>query len=564
MEVWSQVYDPLNNTWLSTFVASIPVLILLGGLGFFHMPAHIAAVAGLVSAFVIAVAVVGMPLAMASKAALFGGMFALVGIVWIIINLIFLYRLTLKAGLFKILQDSIGGITNDRRLQLVLIAFCFGAFFEGAAGGGTPVAVTGAILIGLGFSPLAASGLSLIANTAPVAYGGLGTPIIVLNSVTGNTDENLLELSAMVGRQLPWFSLIVPFWLIVTFCGLRNAMAIWPAILVAGVSFAIPQYLISNFHGPWLVDMLGAMVSMAVLALFLKVWKPSHVMTAADGTAGSLVPWAQAAAANHGHSREMVIKAWTPWVILTVVLAFWGIKWAKDHVLNIPGVTYWEIPIDGLHKLVQRVAPAVEHPHTEAAVLKLGLLSATGTGILIAAFIGAKVMGFTVGEMVREWLQTAKVMRYSVLTILAMLALGYTTRYSGMDATLGLALANTGWLYPFFGTLIGWLGVALTGTDAGSNALFGSQQQITANKLGLSPTLMAAANSSGGVMGKMIDAQSIVVASVATNYVGKEGTILRYVFWHSIALAALVGLLVMLQAYVPPFTSMVVQPGSLH
>ncbi|MCW5625908.1 MAG: L-lactate permease [Burkholderiales bacterium] len=559
MELWSQVYDPLGNTILSTLVCSIPVIVLLGGLGIFHIKAHIAAIAGLVSAALIAVLIVGMPVGMAGQAALFGGLFGLIGIVWIIINLIFMYRLTLKAGLFQILQDSIGGISNDRRLQLVLIAFCFGAFFEGAAGGGTPVAVTGAILIGLGFSPLAASGLSLIANTAPVAYGGLGTPIIVLNSVTQNTDEYLLTLSAMVGRQLPIFSVIVPFWLVITFCGFRRTFQIWPPILVAGLSFAIPQFLISNFHGPWLVDMLSAMISMVVLAWFLTKWRPSHVMTSAEGTAASLVTYEEArrTTTGHGYSREMVIKAWTPWVILTIVLALWGIPWVKNHILNIPGLTFWKWEIPGLHNLVQRVAPAVAEPHTERAILSIGLLSATGTGILIAAVIAGKVMGFRVKDMVAEWGTTCVVMKYSIVTIVAMLALGYVTRYSGMDATLGLALANTGWLYPFFGTLIGWIGVALTGTDAASNALFGSQQQITANSLGLSPTLMAAANSSGGVMGKMIDAQSIVVASVATNYVGKEGKILRFVFWHSLSLACLIGLFIMLQAYVWPFTAMV-------
>lgn len=568
MELWSQVYDPLGNTFLSTLVCAIPVIVLLGGLGVFHIKAHIAAVAGLISSLAIAIFIVGMPTEMAGRAALFGGLFGLIGIVWIIINLIFMYRLTLKAGLFKILQDSIGGISNDRRLQLVLIAFCFGAFFEGAAGGGTPVAVTGAILIGLGFSPLAASGLSLIANTAPVAYGGLGTPIIVLNSVTHNTDEYLLTLSAMVGRQLPFFSVIVPFWLVITFCGFRNTLAIWPAILVAGVSFAIPQFLISNFHGPWLVDMLSAMISMVVLAWFLTKWKPKQVMTAADGSAGSMVSYeeAQRNNAGHGHSKDMVIKAWLPWIILTCVLALWGIPWMKNNVLNIPGITFWKWEIPGLHNMVQRVAPAVAKAHTEKAILNIGILSATGTGILIAAFISGKLMGFKAKEMVGAWFETIGVMKYSILTIVAMLALGYTTRYSGMDATLGLALANTGWLYPFFGTLIGWIGVALTGTDAASNALFGSQQQITANKLGLSPELMAAANSSGGVMGKMIDAQSIVVASVATNYVGKEGVILRYVFWHSIALAALIGVFVMLQAYVYPFTEMVIAApaGTTH
>ncbi len=553
--IWSQVYDPLGNTILSTLVCAIPVLVLLGGLGFFHIRAHYAALAGLIAAALIAVFVMGMPGEMTMRAGFYGALFAATTVCWIIFNLIFLYRMTLKVGLFKILQDSIGGITNDRRLQLILIAFCFGAFFEGAAGGGTPVAVTGAILIGLGFNPLAASGLSLIANTAPVAYGGLGTPIIVLHSVTQpENPDYLLTLSSMVGRQLPFFSVIVPIWLVLTFCGWRRTVEVWPALLVAGLSFAIPQFLISNYHGPWLVDMLGAMISMISLAVFLAIWKPNTVMLDASG-AGVTVPRAQAAQAHHGHSRDQVIKAWTPWVILTVVLFLWGLPVVKAF-LNMKGL-YWEWQIPGLHNLVQRVEPAVAMPRLEPAVWKWGLISATGTGILIAAVIAGFVMGYKVKDMFKTWIETFGIMKYSLLTILAMLALGYITRYGGMDGTLGLAFANTGWLYPFFGTMIGWIGVALTGTDAGSNALFGSQQVITANKLGLSPTLMAAANSSGGVMGKMIDAQSIVVASVATNQQGREGVILRFVFWHSISLAALVGVLIMLQAYVPFFQAMV-------
>jgi lactate permease len=554
--IWSQVYDPLGNTILSTLVCAIPVLVLLGGLGIFRIRAHYAAIAGLVAAVIIALFVIGMPGGMALGAGFFGTLFAATTVCWIIFNLIFLYRMTLKVGLFKVLQDSIGGITNDRRLQLILIAFCFGAFFEGAAGGGTPVAVTGAILIGLGFNPLAASGLALIANTAPVAYGGLGTPIIVLHSVTQpENPDYLFALSSMVGRQLPFFSVIVPIWLVLTFCGWRRTVEVWPAVLVAGLSFAIPQFLISNYHGPWLVDMLGAMISMIILAVFLRVWKPESVMLDASG-AGVIVPRAQAAAVHHGHSRDLVVKAWMPWVILTVVLFLWGLPVVKAF-LNLKGITYWEWQIPGLHNLVQRVEPAVAAPRVESAIWKWGVISATGTGILIAAVIAGFVMGFKVKDMFKTWIETFGIMKYSLLTILAMLALGYITRYAGMDGTLGLAFANTGWLYPFFGTMIGWIGVALTGTDAGSNALFGSQQVITANKLGLSPTLMAAANSSGGVMGKMIDAQSIVVASVATNQQGKEGVILRFVFWHSISLAALVGLLIMLQAYVPFFQAMI-------
>ena len=554
MELWSQVYDPLGNSILSTLVCAIPVLVLLGGLGIFRIRAHYAAIAGLVAAVGIALLLLGMPGKVAAGAAMFGGLFALTTICWIIVNLIFLYRMTVKSGLFQVLQDSIGGITNDRRLQLILIAFCFGAFFEGAAGGGTPVAVTGAILIGLGFSPLAASGLSLIANTAPVAYGGMGTPIIVLNSVTQNTDAYLLTLSAMVGRQLPFFSVLVPFWIVLAFCGLRGTLQVWPAVLVSGLSFAVPQFLISNYHGPWLVDMLSAMVSIITVAVFLRFWKPRHVLLDASGSGASVsYQEAQIDREHHGHSSEEVLKAWTPWLILTVILAIWGIPWVKNHLLNFPGITYWEWHIPGLDKVVQRVPPAVDKAYTEGAVWKWGVLSATGTAIFLAAVISGRIMGFRAREMAGMWVETVGIMRFSILTILAMLALGYTTRYSGMDATLGLAFAHTGWLYPFFGTIIGWIGTALTGTDAASNALFGSQQVITANKLGLSPTLMAAANSSGGVMGKMIDAQSIVVASVATNYIGKEGVILRFVFWHSLALAALVGLFVMLQAYVLPF-----------
>ena len=556
--MWSQVYNPTGNAVVSTLIAAIPVIVLLGGLGFFNMRAHIAALAGLIAAVGIAIFVFGMPAAMAGTAALFGGTFGILGISWIIVNLMFLYRMTEKTGLFTVLQDSIAGVTNDKRLQLLLIAFCFGAFFEGAAGGGTPVALTGAILIGLGFSPLAASGLSLIANTAPVAFGGMGTPIIVLHSVTQpDNAEYLLTLSAMVGRQLPFFSILVPFWLVLAFSGWKGMKQIWPAILVSGGTFALFQFLISNFHGPWLVDMVSAMISITATAIFLKFWHPKEVWLAPNRS-GSTVSWeaAEKERAAHPHSREEVIAAWTPWIILTLVLFLWGLPQVKA-ILNVKGVTYFEHAYNGLHQLVQRVAPVVPVPHTEGAVLKFGWITATGTGILLAALISGFMMKIRIGEMFRIYGENLAALKYSIMTIVCMLALGYITRYSGMDATMGLAFAHTGWLYPFFGTLIGWAGVALTGTDAGSNALFGSQQQITANQLGISPTLMAAANSSGGVMGKMIDAQSIVVAGVATNYVGKEGVILRFVFWHSIALASLVGVLVMLQAYVWPFTAMV-------
>ena len=552
--MWSQVYNPLGNVALSTAVAAIPVAMLLVLIASGKVKAHWAAVIALISALLVASLVFTMPWELSVRASLLGAAIGLFPIGWIILNVIFLYRLTVEKGWFQILQQSIGGITTDRRLQLLLIAFSFGAFFEGASGFGTPVAVTGAILIGLGFSPLAASGLSLIANTAPVAYGALGTPIAGLAAVTG-FDPYIL--GAMVGRQLPFFSLIVPFWLIWAFAGWRGMIQVWPAILVSGVSFAIPQFLISNFVNPWIVDIGASIISMACLAGFLQIWRPKKLWTSPalrgrDESAATMPPPPKA---KKQATREEIIWAWVPWVILSVVVAIWGTGWFKALVNPI---FTWNYPVGGLHNLVQKVPPVVAKPATEAAVFSFTYLSFTGTGILIAAIIAGFVMRFSLVDLVRAYAKTLWVVRYSLLTIAAMLAIGTLTRFSGLDATLGLAFAGTGILYPFFGTLLGWLGVALTGSDTASNVLFGGLQKITSEQLGLSPILMSAANSSGGVMGKMIDAQSIVVASTATNWFGHEGMILRFVFWHSLALACLVGVFVMLQAYVPPFTAMVI------
>jgi len=538
---------------LSTLLAAVPVAVMLVGLGFLHLKAHIAAAAGLVSALVIAIFAFGMPGEMAGKAALLGGLTGLLPIGWIVLNIIFLHQLTEQNGSFQVLQDSIAGITKDRRLQLLLIAFAFGAFFEGAAGFGTPVAVTAAILIGLGFSPLAASGLSLIANTAPVAYGALGTPVITLAKVHG---YDVAQVSAMIGRQLPFFSLLVPFWLIWAFAGWRGMKQIWPAILVTGVSFAIPQFLVSNFMGPELVDVIAALCSMTALVLFLRVWKPSEIWTSVslkghekDGGEGHAAP------PPVKHPREAVIKAWTPWVILTVFVFIWGLPSVKGFLNKLFMPTF---AIDGLHKLVEKMPPVVPKPTAEAAEYVLNLLSATGSGILLAAVVGGLVMGYGIPALVKAYGKTIWLVKYSLITIVLMLALGTVTRYSGLDTTLGLAFAATGMFYPFFGTLMGWLGVALTGSDTASNVLFGGMQKVAAGQLDLSANLMGAANSSGGVMGKMIDAQSIVVASTATRWFHHEGDILRYVFFHSIALASLVGVLVTLQAYVYPFTLMVI------
>ena len=549
---WQQIYDPFHNMFISTALAAIPVVVMLAALGFFHIKAHVAAGMGLVAAILVAVFAYGMPADMAGRAALFGGFTGLLPIGWIVLNIIFLYRLTVANGSFEILQRSIGGITEDRRLQLLLIAFAFGAFFEGAAGFGTPVAVTAALLIGLGFSPLAASGLSLIANTAPVAFGALGTPVIALAGVTG---LDVYTLSAMIGRQLPFFSLLVPFWLIWAFAGFKGMKEIWPAILVTGLSFAIPQFLVANFMGPELVDIIAAIVSMVSLVLFLRVWQPKKIWTSPamrgkDPSAAEAKPPQPVVR----HSKEALIAAWTPWLILSVFVFVWGLPPVKAW-LN--GLFAPKFPIEGLHNLIMKMPPVVTTPHPEGAVYTLNLLSATGSGILLAAIVSALVMKYNPVAIVRTFFKTLWMVRYSLLTIVLMLALGTLTRFSGTDTTLGLAFAGTGALYPFFGTLMGWIGVALTGSDTASNVLFGGMQKVAAEQLGLSANLMGAANSSGGVMGKMIDAQSIVVASTATNWFGHEGDILRYVFFHSIALAVLVGLLVTLQAYVPPFTAMV-------
>jgi lactate permease len=548
--MWAQGYDPFGNALVSTLTAAVPVVVLLGSIAFLKMKAHVAALLGIASSLAVAIFAFGMPTGMAALAAGFGAAYGLMPIGWIILNVIFLYRLTEQRGQFRILQDSIAAITPDRRLQLLLIAFGFGAFFEGAAGFGTPVAVTGAMLIGLGFSPLAASGLSLIANTAPVAFGALGTPVLALSSVTG---LDVHELSGMVGRQLPFFAVIVPFWLICAFAGWRGMLQVWPAVLVAGVSFAVPQFLVSNFHGPWLVDIIAAVCSMGALTAFLRVWRPATVWRSTK-RGGDPEQEARGESNATTYTSEQVFKAWLPWIVLSVCVFLWGIPQVKAWLDSLFAI---KLPVIGLHELVQKVPPVVATATAEPAIYSFNLLSMTGSGILLAAVISSVLMKFSVREFFREYFATLVVVRWSLLTIAAMLALGYVTRYSGADATMGLAFAQTGWLYPLFGTMLGWLGVALTGSDTASNVLFGGLQRITSEQLGLNPVLMAAANSSGGVMGKMIDAQSIVVASTATRWYGHESEILRYVFFHSVALALLVSLLVLGQAYVWPLTALV-------
>ena len=552
-KTWLQNYDPLGNAVLSTILAALPIIVLLSSIALFKVRIHFAAILGLAIALFVALFIYRMPVKAAIASTIYGGAYGLFPIGWIIINLIFLYQLTVNKGLFTVIRRHLATIAPDPRIQVILIAFSFGAFFEGAAGFGTPVAITAAILIQLGFKPLAASGLSLIANTAPVAFGALGTPIIALSGVTG---IDVQQLSAMVGRQLPFFSLIIPFWVVWAMAGFRGMLGIWPVALVAGIFFAVPQFLISNFHGPWLVDIGASLSSLIAIVVLLRFWKPKTVWKISESSEDITHP-----AHIKIHKKELA-RAWLPWTLLTIFILMWGLPVVKKNLNRISSPEY---KISWLHNQVSRTPPIVPEPtlekptKPEEAIFKLNWLSATGSAIFVAALVAGFAIGFSFREMMQAYARTLWRVRFSLITIVAMLALGYVTKYSGGDATLGLALAKTGMFYPFFGTILGWLGVALTGSDTSSNVLFGSLQTITAKQTNISPVLMAAANSSGGVMGKMVDPQSIVVASTATNWYGHEGEILRYVFFHSIILAALVGVLVFLQAHFAPFSHLVVK-----
>src|SRR5581483_3994491 len=532
-------------------------------LGLAHVRAHLAAAAGLAVALIVAILVYGMPTRLALFAGLDGAAYGLFPIGWIVLSAIFVYDITVVTGNFEVIKRVIAGIASDRRIQVLLIAFSFGAFIEGAAGFGTPVAISAAMLIGLGFRPLPAAGLSLIGNTAPVAFGALASPIIALAGVTGLP---LNQLSAMVGRQLPIFSLIVPFWLICAMAGWRAMREVWPACLVSGLSFALVQFFVSNFYGPTIVDIAASIVSISGLLLLLRFWQPRTIWRFADesseststmSTSTSTTSSTQTAAAGMAAavgvdprpSRRQTIIAWSPWVILSVFVFVWGLPQVKTFLNN---ASIFNIPVPYLNKAVLRMPPVIASPKAEDAVFAFNWLSATGTALFLSGMVSGLLLGLRPVRLLRILLGTLARVRFSLLTIAFMLALGFTTRYAGLDATMGLAFAHTGALFPLFSPLLGWLGVALTGSDTSSNVLFGGLQQITARQLGLPPVLAAAANSSGGVMGKMIDAQSIVVAGVATGQKGNEGEILRYVFFHSLILAVLVGIEVLAQAYLFP------------
>ena len=584
---WTQMYDPVGHWWLSTLIAALPIIVLFGLLAGFRVKPHWCAMAAALTAMTVAIAFFKMPLALAAMSFGYGVAFGLLKIAWIVLAAVYLYDISVETGQFEIMKESIAGITPDRRLQVLLVAFCFGAFIEGAAGFGAPVAIAGAFMIGLGFKPFHAAALNLIANTAPVAWGAIGTPVHALAAVTALPES---DLSAMIGRILPFTAVIVPFWLVRTMVGWKETFEVLPPILVVGLSFSLTQFFWSNYVDSNLVDIMGGVISIVAVVTFLRFWKPKRIWRFDYDDKGAALPpptgktsdqmggeWSAEKFDGYVKARSytagQVVKAWMPFAVLSQFVLLWGlpsIKLAMNQATTPafrvmlpdgkvrPGAPGWDVPY--LHNAIYRAPPVVTKPTPEAARYDFNWLSATGTACFLAAVASGLLLGLGPVQLLKIFGKTLVRMRLAMVAISFMLGLGYVTRYSGLDAVLGLAFTRTGWLYPFFGTFLGWLGVALTGSDTSSNALFGSLQRITSQQLGIDPVLMCAANSAGGVMGKMVDAQSITIATAATEQVGNEGVIFRFVAWHSVALGAIVGIIVLLYAYV--FQSFV--PHGLH
>ncbi|AMO78816.1 lactate permease LctP family transporter [Pseudomonas citronellolis] len=557
MQTWQQIYTPLGSLGLSALVAVIPIVFFFLALAVFRLKGHVAGTITLILSIVVAIAAYGMPVGKALGAAFYGFLYGLWPIAWIIVAAVFLYKLTVKSGQFEIIRSSVLSITSDQRLQVLLIGFSFGAFLEGAAGFGAPVAITAALLVGLGFNPLYAAGLCLIANTAPVAFGALGIPIIVAGQVSG---IDAFKIGAMAGRQLPLLSLLVPFWLVFMMDGLKGVKETWPAALVAGGSFAVSQYFTSNFIGPELPDITSALISLVCLTLFLKVWQPANAVEVVGVSGGAAVVGGGNAPRSEPspYSTGEIIKAWSPFLVLTVLVTIWTLKPFK--AMFLPGGALYSLvfnfPIPGLDQLVFKGPPIAAAATALPAVFKFDPLAATGTAIMISAIVSMFILRIAAKTGLTTFKETLVELKWPVLSIGMVLAFAFVTNFSGMSTTLALVLAGTGAAFPFFSPFLGWLGVFLTGSDTSSNALFGALQGTTAHQIGVNDTLLVAANTTGGVTGKMISPQSIAVACAATGMVGKESDLFRFTLKHSLLFAAVIGVITLLQAYV--FTGMLV------
>ncbi|UVJ44714.1 lactate permease LctP family transporter [Pseudomonas sp. LS1212] len=561
MQTWQQLYSPLGSLGLSALAAVIPIVFFFLALAVFRLKGHVAGSITLALSILVAIFAFQMPADMAIAAAGYGFAYGLWPIAWIIVAAVFLYKLTVKSGQFEIIRSSVLSITDDQRLQVLLIGFCFGAFLEGAAGFGAPVAITAALLVGLGFNPLYAAGLCLIANTAPVAFGALGIPIIVAGQVTG---IDAFKIGAMAGRQLPLLSMFVPFWLVFMMDGLRGVKETWPAAFVAGFSFAVTQYFTSNFIGPELPDITSALASLVSLTLFLKIWQPKRTPEIVANSVGAAAVKStggfgqQRTTPRSPYSLFQIIKAWSPFLILTVLVTIWTLKPFKALFAAGGSMYGWvfNFAIPHLDQMVIKVAPIVTAPTAIPAVFKLDPISATGTAIFFSALISMLVLKINLKTGLTTFKETFYELRWPILSIGMVLAFAFVTNYSGMSSTMALVLAGTGAAFPFFSPFLGWLGVFLTGSDTSSNALFSSLQATTGHQIGVSDTLLVAANTSGGVTGKMISPQSIAVACAATGLVGKESDLFRFTLKHSLFFATIVGLITLAQAYW--FTGMLV------
>jgi L-lactate transport len=542
MQPWMQNYDPLGNLWLSSLVAALPIIFFFVALTVLRMKGHVAGTITVLISLAVAVLFYHMPVGAALASAGYGFVFGLWPIAWIIVAAVFLYKITVKTGQFEIIRASVVSITEDQRLQMLMVGFSFGAFLEGAAGFGAPVAITAALLVGLGFNPLYAAGLCLIANTAPVAFGAMGIPIIVAGQVTG---LDAFKIGAMAGRQLPLLSLLVPFWIIFIMDGWKGIRETWPAIFVAGGSFAVGQFFTSNFIGPELPDITSALISLVSITVFLKFWKPKAIFRFKQHEATLKV--------RH-YTAGQVAKAWSPFLILTVMVTIWSLKPFKDlfakGALFFDTTISWNIP--SLHNLVMKVQPIVASPKAYPAVYALNLLSATGTAILLAAIVSVVALRMRASEGAGAFVETLDELKRPIYTIGTVLAFAFVANYSGLSSTLALLLAGAGKAFPFFSPVLGWLGVFLTGSDTSSNALFCALQATTANQIGVKDILLVAANTTGGVTGKMISPQSIAVACAAVGLVGQEASLFRFTLKHSLLMLTVIGVITVLQAYLFP------------